>query len=750
MTWSEGVDEDTFVTGIPVYIDGKGAARKLANYLAKTEEQEKRLVSVMDMPGMGKTATIKEAAKLMGAVYVPLPLSNSTLPNLVKYAQLAALEYLCERSGALGWQVREHMSDTITFGLAQILQALATDLPDISSGGEEKDKGFGNAGDATNAIMLFDLPGGVRASVDEVDRDGVSGTKLEEAKDAVRNGLKWAGQKVVVHVDEAQILATPKGADLKALQAGVATPTTVETLRFTALVDALFHLHDLMGGAFRVVVSGTLESINASIHIASSHKLYEYPCLAEFDAGMVGKVVKHFCCFPPDSLDHLNAAFVRLAGPARNTQFFLHALAQSDAVVQSDAEDEAVVATRIVDRIDEAVDGACELWTKQVLSRMCVGSFPASLATQLFLAMVAPEGIGAKRIDNRASCHGYVVRFAKDSLKGFDWADHADAGAFRLKGGSHTYDLFPAYPFLADVIAKRCVVVNNDDALFLLNLANTAGKSSDTWRGYLAEVMLALELAIPSSNLYNVLTVTDQHARMEKYRPLKMFNVNNEVRAEDADLWLVDDTTKGRAGKTRMGDVIAVLRHKSESVFAVAEVKAAEYAVGKAKDHVQDHVKQAYSSVGPMSNVPRKSVFAFFSVHSTRALKDTVEKWVCDQAGAHNFECTLLADLSRSSRTPPKGLRLVFALKRKADASVGAASAAAAGAEEDVEDADVYFVFLDSLEAEDTFFDFSRLHEAVASPSVGRYTLATLLGLLAPRLSLASGVWVCGWARGWV
>ena len=147
--------------------------------------------------------------------------------------------------------------------------------------------------------------------------------------------------------------------------------------------------------------------------------------------------------------------------------------------------------------------------------------------------------------------------------------------------------------------------------------------------------------------------------------------------------------------------------------------------------------------------MPRKSVFAFFSVHSTRALKDTVEKWVCDQAGAHNFECTLLADLSRSSRTPPKGLRLVFALKRKADASAGAAAAGAA-AEEDVEDADVYFVFLDSLEAEDTFFDFSRLHEAVASPSVGRYTLATLLGLLAPRLSLASGVWVCGWARGWV
>ena len=190
--------------------------------------------------------------------------------------------------------------------------------------------------------------------------------------------------------------------------------------------------------------------------------------------------------------------------------------------------------------------------------------------------------------------------------------------------------------------------------------------------------------------------------------------------------------------------MIAVLRHKSESVFAVAEVKAAEYTVGKAKDHVQDHVKQAYSSVGPMSNVPRKSVFAFFSVHSTRALKDTVEKWVCDQAGAHNFECTLLADLSRSSRTPPKGLRLVFALKRKADASAGAA------AEEDVEDADVYFVFLDSLEAEDTFFDFSRLHEAVASPSVGRYTLATLLGLLAPGLSLVSGAWVCGWARGWV
>jgi hypothetical protein len=349
LTLREGVDEDTFVTGIPVYIDGKGAARKLANYMVNTKEQEKRLVSVVDMPGTGKTATIKEAAKLMGAVYVPLPLSNSTLPNLVKYAQKAALEHLHERSGALGWHVREHMSDTITFGLAQILQALATDLPNISSGGEEKN--------ATNAIMLFDLPEGVSASARTVNRDGVSGTKLEEAKGAVRKGLKWTGQKVVVHVDEAQILATPKGADLKALQAGVATPTTVETLRFTALVDALFHLHDSMGGAFRVVVSGTLESINASIHIASSHKLYEFPCLAEFDAGMVGKVVKHFCCFPPDSLDHLNAAFVRLAGPARNTQFFLHALAQSNAVVQSDAEDEAVVATRIVDRIDEAVDG---------------------------------------------------------------------------------------------------------------------------------------------------------------------------------------------------------------------------------------------------------------------------------------------------------------------------------------------------------------------------------------------------------
>jgi hypothetical protein len=48
--------------------------------------------------------------------------------------------------------------------------------------------------------------------------------------------------------------------------------------------------------------------------------------------------------------------------------------------------------------------------------------------------------------------------------------------------------------------------------------------------------MLALELAIPSLNLYNVFIVTDQHARIEKCRPLKMFNVNNEVRAEDADL----------------------------------------------------------------------------------------------------------------------------------------------------------------------------------------------------------------------
>jgi hypothetical protein len=72
------------------------------------------------------------------------------------------------------------------------------------------------------------------------------------------------------------------------------------------------------------------------------------------------------------------------------------------------------------------------------------------------------------------------------------------------------------------------------------------------------------------------------------------------------------------------------------------------------------------------------------------------------------------------------------------------AAAAGAAAEEDVEDADVYFVFLDSLEAEDTFFDFSRLHEAVASPSVGRYTLATLLGLLALGLSLVSGAWVGG------
>jgi hypothetical protein len=148
-------------------------------------------------------------------------------------------------------------------------------------------------------------------------------------------------------------------------------------------------------------------------------------------------------------------------------------------------------------------------------------------------------------------------------------------------------------------------------------------------------------------------------------------------------------------------------------------------AVRKAKDHVQDHVKEAYSSVGPMSNIPRKSVFDFFSVHSTRTVKGTVKKWVCDQAGAHNLGCTLLADLSRSSRTPPKGLRLEFALKRKAEASVGA-SAAGAAAEEDVEDADVYFVFLDSLEAEDIFFDFSRLHGAIGYPvwSLGAGTLA--------------------------
>ena len=195
----EGVDKATFEDDIPVYVDGKGAAQELVDYLAKQHRSEKRLVSIVDMPGTGMTVTIQEAARRMGAVYCRLPLNNTMLPILVAHAKLAALEHLRKRSDATGRSVREHMADTIALGLAQILHALATDLSNSSSSsGEYKGEGEGgvDAGGAKKAVMHYTHSDRVQHSVGTIPRGKhPSGAALLTAKAAMKHELKWEGKR---------------------------------------------------------------------------------------------------------------------------------------------------------------------------------------------------------------------------------------------------------------------------------------------------------------------------------------------------------------------------------------------------------------------------------------------------------------------------------------------------------------------------------------------------------------------------
>jgi hypothetical protein len=589
-----------FSKGIPSYIDYVHSAQKLANELAGSAGDEKRLLTVIDMPGTGKTATVAEAARRIGAKYLHLSMKDQALSYIVDAMKCS---YKDDLDGLTGNDVYEKMANVARLLLARVLLNAAQDTTPT----------FTTLNNGKLAAGLSDCI--------VVGKDGKGRGEIAAAMRAVTETL-GSTQKVVIGVDEAQMLASPKEVDLRRLKVEPATIASAGALLLTALMDAFYDVQSLRDDRFRVVVIGTLDSITTAIHIASPGKFDPWPPLPEFTAAMVEAVVTHFASFPAciDKAFLSTQVYEKLCGPARSTQFFLHALWEST---------HGSVQLNVEDILREAVSAAKIRWAQEVLSRMgALVAFPRELSAELFLAMVVPFAVGGTTEGNSSAVYGHVVKLPTSVIP-TAWLTYADAGAFRFKHSVAFCVLYPAYPFLRDELAARCKIVEPAAANLLLSQANAAWSNRDAAGGKIAQIMLALEAAIPSSPLHMlVFCATKLHTPFDHYGPAYVFQTDNQLRLHDESprIGLVDDSVRGRGRQARWADTVVPIRFDQKTAAAYCEMKHVAYEnKSKAQADVGKHVTAAAQACAFDSGVPDGSVFAFLSVHPTQLDASIVE-----------------------------------------------------------------------------------------------------------------------------
>jgi hypothetical protein len=689
VVWTEkakGSGSEPFYERIPDYVD-LGPAESLTS-IFRLSLKEKRLLALIDMPGTGKTVTVAKAAQTLEAVYLHLSLQDvamKTIAGAMKDTYAGSLDGLTCRD------VREKMARVASSGLATVLKNAA----DNCTGGFTW---------LSNGVLAKGVNEACKAPGD-----------LEAAKRRLQENLQ-SGQRVIVHVDEAQILASRKSTDLRAIQDQPATTEFCSALLLTALSDALYSVQSTGSDPFRVVLTGTLESIAKSIRISSPSKLDTRPALSEFTPAVVKRVVSLYATFPGIEEKELDeVVYEQLCGPARITQFFLD---QLWAHRKKDPSDSVMT----LEVLKLAVEKTQLRWSEEILSRMQVEVLPQCLAAQLFLAMAAPEGLGGSREIDDTAALGYTVRLPTTIIPS-EWFQYVDSGGFRLKPSTDTHTLlYPAYPFLRDALAQRCAIVEPEAARMLLEIAAGSWKDPQKRVGPIAEVVVALEAAISSSPLHELLiNATQNHRTQLKYGPTYTFRTDNDLRwdEETPSIGIVID---GSYGVVRLGDVVVPINYNKTRVPGFIEVKAVKdmSVLKKAVKHTADKIKKAFNT--PDSGVPPGSVFAFLSIHPI----DLVDHRCKVKGSGADYIKKCLLETSKASPSPFNKVEILNTTKKPFRATLKATTR---------RNDSVFFTVASSVKS--TFFRFDLLSDVAHASSGFNKSIPSLIEKLAP--SLAQG-----------
>ena len=195
---------------IPGYVDHFKYAHGLKSGLQQDNGLNFVVASLIGMPGIGKTATVREAARQAGAVYLNLSLKGGAMQTII-----AAMKEAAPANNSTGKVLRDDMSRIAEKGLSLIFGNVAKE--DITEGYTSIDENI--------------LVRGVEQGCRSPGWHGCSTALLEmEAK-------LQPNQQVVFHVDDAEVLAPHELIDLKLFEDLPATSEIGSALVLPALLD---------------------------------------------------------------------------------------------------------------------------------------------------------------------------------------------------------------------------------------------------------------------------------------------------------------------------------------------------------------------------------------------------------------------------------------------------------------------------------------------------------------------------------